>query len=219
MLNTFKRLIGKPKYNFLAKEFKDRSFKLLDIGGGSGDSATEIMSFLPNCQYYCIDMVDTKIYKTNELGNTIQYWQKNLELLEFDDVPDDFFDAINMTHIIEHLKNGDTVIEHMTRKMKRGGFIYIEYPGFNSTKLPSMPGTLNFFDDNTHVRIYSLSELYNVLMKVNCLPLSGGYRRNLIRLIFIPLLLPYKLVKTPHRIGYEFWDLLGFANYVWARKR
>lgn len=31
-----------------------------------------------------------------------------------------------------------------------------EWPRINSTKFPSKKGTLNFFDDETHVRIYSL---------------------------------------------------------------
>ncbi|NBV95614.1 MAG: methyltransferase domain-containing protein, partial [Actinobacteria bacterium] len=72
--------------------------------------------------------------------------------------PDNYFDGIWMVHVIEHLHNGDAVIQHLLPKLKSGGFLYIEYPGQKSTTLPSMHGTLNFKDDPTHVRVYSVNE-------------------------------------------------------------
>ncbi len=192
---------------------------MLDIGGGSGDSGLEVSTFFPNCQYFCIDMIEEASYFQKAKMTTQKYWKKDLQLLEFDDIPDDYFDAFSITHVIEHLRNGDIVLERILPKIKKGGVIYIEYPNFWSTKLPSLPGTLNFFDDETHVRLYTLPEIYNVLIKCGCIPESGGTRRNWYRLLCFPVLAPYKLFKTPEYIAYEFWDLLGFADYVFARKK
>lgn len=217
--NSIKLIIGKPKYHFLKKEFKGKPFRLLDIGGGGGDSSIEISELFPACEYNCLDIIEPEVYKLREAGNTKKYWQKDLQLLDFTDIPDNFFDVLVLTHIIEHLINGDTVIKKMIPKLKLGGTIYIEYPGIGSTRLPSMPGSLNFFDDKTHVRIYSVHEIFNTLLQAGCEPESGGIRRNWARIAFFPLLVPYKLIKSPDRIGYEFWDLCGFAEYVWARKK
>jgi ubiquinone/menaquinone biosynthesis C-methylase UbiE len=217
--NSFKRIIGKPKYHFLKREFNSRPFRLLDIGGGSGDSSVEVKELFPNCEYNCLDIVEPEQYRQREAGNTKRYWQKDLQLLDYSDIPDDYFDVLVLTHIIEHLTNADAVIENMIPKLKSGGTIYIEYPGLGSTRLPSMPGSLNFFDDKTHVRIYSVHELYNVLLRAGCEPEAGGIRRNWARIMLFPLLLPYKLLKRTKTIGYEFWDVCGFAEYVWARKK
>ena len=81
------------------------------------------------------------------------FYEMDLTLLKFDALPDSFFDAIWMVHVIEHLRNGDEVLKNLIPKLKPGGHLYIEYPGIKSTKLPSMHGSLNFKDVCTHVRL------------------------------------------------------------------
>src|SRR5690606_34531212 len=105
-----------------------------------------------------------------------QFFQIDLTTLQFDQIPDNHYDAIMMAHVIEHLPNGTEVIAQLIPKLKKGGLIYIEYPGLRSTKLPSKKGTLNFYDDDTHCRIYTQVELYNLIMQNDCQPLRGGYR-------------------------------------------
>ena len=79
-----------------------------------------------------------------------------------------------------------------------------------------MKGTLQFCDDTTHVRIYDLKEVSNILLDNDCRILRGGTRRDLIRILFSPLFLARGLLTG--RPGSTFWDLLGFAEYVLARK-
>jgi hypothetical protein len=124
-----------------------------------------------------------------------------------------------MTHIIEHLFNGDEVIKKLLPKLKQGGYIYIEYPGQKSTKLPSMKGTLNFYDDSSHVRIYSVKELSQLLKNNNCTILSSGTRRNWIFILATPFRIAGNLFKGKKPEGNMFWDLLGFAEYVFAQKK
>ena len=123
-----------------------------------------------------------------------------------------------MAHIIEHLINGDEVIQHLIPKLKSGGKIYIEYPGMKSTKLPSMNGTLNFYDDDTHVRVYSVQEIKNVLLN-SCDIIGSGTRRNLAFLIAMPFKVVWNLIRFKKPSGDMFWDLLGFAEFVYVQKR
>lgn len=211
-----KLLIGQPKYRYLKKEFGPNGFSLLDVGGG--EAVQEVKGFFPDCAYYCIDQCRTSRFEQLDAGFTRQFWAKDLTQLAFDDIPDGFFDAITMTHVIEHLPNGDHVLRRLLPKLKKGGVIYIEYPGRRSTRLPSAPGTLNFHDDPTHCRIYDLPEIEAVLAQERFQLVRSGVRRTWARILLMPLLVPYKLIKSRESIGYEFWDLLGFAEFAFARK-
>jgi hypothetical protein len=148
-----------------------------------------------------------------------KYYQMDLTTLDFSDIPNNFFHVLFCSHVIEHLVNGDQVIEALVPKLKKGGIIYIEFPSLWSTKLPSKKGTLNFFDDPTHCRLYSLMEIYNLLLKNNFIILKGGTRRNLVNI----LLIPYNIVKSKKGKGFVagsvFWDLSGFCQYVFAEKK
>ncbi len=104
---------------------------------------------------------------------TLQSWIFNI-------IPDEYFDGIWIVHVIEHLHNGDKVLENLIGKLKVGGFFYVEYPGIKSTKLPSMYGTLNFYDDLSHVRIYSVRELKDLFERKSCKFIEGRYQKEFI---------------------------------------
>ena len=81
-----------------------------------------------------------------------------------------------------------------------------------------MKGTLNFYDDKTHVRLYSVKELREVYLAGNCTVLSSGIRRNWYYIIFTPFRAISSLVRKGYVEGNVFWDILGFAEYLWVRK-
>ncbi len=199
---------------FLLRKFDENdNFKILDVGCGK-TSGRIIKSYFPQCRYYAIDK-DPEI-EIDDISE--KYFQMNLNYIEFDFIPENFFDVILMNHVIEHLTNGDQVIERLLIKLKKRGILYIEFPSFWSTKLPSKKGTLNFFDDPTHCRLYSLMEVYNLLIKNDFKILKGGTRKSLINI----LLTPYNIIRSKRTKGYVagsvFWDLLGFCNFVLAEK-
>lgn len=172
----------------------------------------------PNCEYYGLDKTKDYNYDETDFSLMKEFYELDLAELNFDIMPDDFFDVIVMSHIIEHLINGNLVIELLIPKLKKGGLFYLEYPCFRSTKLPKMKGCLNFFDDPTHLRIYNLREIYNLLLSKGVFPIKSGTRRNLVRIILNPFLIPIRIIKYGHLLGSDFWDLFGFAEYVIARK-
>lgn len=81
-----------------------------------------------------------------------------------------------------------------------------------------MRGTLNFFDDKTHYRIYSLIQIIDLFVKDGFRPLRWGIRKDLWRIIFLPLLAIHSKFKYGYVSGGMFWDLFGFAEFVFARK-
>ena len=152
------------KYRYLNKLFKQGEFVLLDIGAGN-HSASKTKKWFPNCEYHGLDLNKNYNNDENDFKLMQSFYELNLEDLNLDSVPNAHFDFIMMAHVIEHLKNGEEVLVKLLAKLKPGGYLYVEYPGIRSTRLPRMKGTLNFFDDETHVRVYSLTELYNLFLK------------------------------------------------------
>ena len=206
------------KFKYLRRSFGNQPFKLLDIGAGN-NSASKICSVFPACEYHGLDQ--DKTYNNSEADFKIMkaFYEVDLTKLDFSMIPDSYFDGIWMTHVIEHLPNGDEVVAGLIPKLKAGGFFYIEYPGKKSTTLPSMYGTLNFYDDNSHVRIYSVGELSEVYQPAGCTVIASGTRRNWYYIAAMPLLMLNSLLRKGRLEGMNFWDLLGFAEFLYVRKK
>ncbi|MFN5920593.1 MAG: class I SAM-dependent methyltransferase [Bacteroidota bacterium] len=204
------------KFKYLRSKFRNKSFVLLDVGAGS-NSPTTTKKFFPKCEYHGIDRGN---YRNSDADFKAMdaYYEMDLTELKFDQIPNDFFDVIIMSHVIEHLHNGDQVIQGLIPKLKKGGYIYIEYPGLRSTKLPSMRNTLNFYDDPTHVRLYTVKEVSQILQQSGCSILHSGTRRYWPFIVLLPLTLVSETLKHGFVPGGVFWDLLGFAEYVFAQK-
>lgn len=206
------------KFLYLKKAFGDRPFTLLDIGSGN-HSASKTLRVFPNCTYHGVDLVKAFNNDERDYAAMAAFYQMDLTRLDFAVIPDNYFDAINMVHVIEHLFNGDEVIKGLLPKLKSGGYLYVEYPGQKSTTLPSMEGTLNFKDDDTHVRIYTVAELTKLFTENNCMVLKSGIRRNGWFMMAMPFRIMGRWLQGKKLIGNIFWDVLGFAEFVWVRKR
>lgn len=206
------------KFIYIKKTFANRPFRLLDIGTGN-HSATKTKMVFPQCEYHGVDM--SKDYNNSEEDFSLMhsFYEMDLTRLEFASIPEKYFDVIIMAHVIEHLHNGDEVIKGILQKLKSGRYMYIEYPGVKSTKLPSMYGTLNFYDDPTHVRLYSIKELSELFVSNNCKVLKSGIRRNPWFIMAMPFRLLAYLIKRKKINANVFWDVLGFAEYLWVQKK
>jgi SAM-dependent methyltransferase len=219
MLDAVKRWLRRqnPKFNFLHRSFNNKPFRLLDIGTGN-HSATKTITLFPACEYYGLDI--SKDYNNDpaDFARMKDFYEMDLTLLDFSRLPDNFFDAILVVHVIEHLHNGDEVLAGLIKKLRPGGSMYVEYPGAKSKKLPSMKGTLNFHDDASHVRLYSVDELKTLFTANDCSIVSAGTRRSWFYTAVTPLRIPLRWVRGKAVTGNVFWDLLGFAEYVWLRR-
>lgn len=220
MIDFIKRQVSllNYKFSFIKKSFGNKQFKLLDIGAGN-HSASKTKFIFPNCRYFGVDLDKNYNNDQKDFEAAEMFYELNLTSLNYTPIPDNSFDFIRMTHVIEHLSNGDEVIINLLPKLKEKGFLYLEYPGQKSTKLPSMYGTLNFYDDPTHVRIYSIAELNKIFEQYNCIVLKSGIRRNIWNILAMPVRMIVSLFTIGKLQGNIFWDLLGFAEYMYVQKK
>jgi trans-aconitate methyltransferase len=207
-----------PPFSVLRREFGDRPFRLLDIGCGN-HQPTKTKRYFPNSVYYGVDIRPDYNNSEADMQAMERFWQIDLTELDFSAIPDAFFDAMVMNHVIEHLLNGDQVLAGLVPKLKAGGIVYVEFPGPRSLHLPSMPGTLNFNDDESHVRLFTASEVTRVLEDNGCRVLASGTRRVWPRVIATPVVMAYHRLRRGTFLGGALWDATGFAEYATARRR
>ncbi len=193
----------------------NKSFSLLDIGCWKF-SPLEFKKSFPGCQYYGLDMqpVDEASRQLMEY-----FYLIDLSNDKLDEIPDNFFDIIVLSHVIEHLHNGQEIIKRLLNKVTPGGLIYIEYPSVRSLSLPSRPDTLNFCDDETHVSLYSLKELGNLFLNSGFKVIKAGPRRDIYRIITMPSTIIWQLLRYRTFYSYILWDTMSFAEYILARKK
>ncbi len=210
----FRRIIGYRlinKFRYIWKELNNKEFNLLDIGCGNHSPQITKLYF-PKVNYYGVDITS---YNNDELDFKVmkQFYHKDLEKDSIDDIPNNFFDVIIVSHVIEHLSNGLEVIDKLAKKIKTNGYIYIEFPSLKSLSLHSMKGTLHFCDDNSHKKLYSLIDICNILLSNEFKIIKAGTRRNIWRIILTPI----QLLRHPFKGG-TYWDLFGFAEFCIAKK-
>ena len=219
-----KRFVGLPfKFIYLNKlAFSKEEFLFLDVGCGN-HSCSATKNIFPNCKYYGLDLNKDYNNDESEFKRMSGFFEANLESSDLSEIPDGMFDYINLSHVIEHIKNYEAMLVRLVSKLKKGGCIYLEYPAFRSTKLPHvtkrMAGSLNFFDDATHVHLHSNRDLANILLKLDTKIVKMGTRRSTMEILAIPIKVLDSLIKGVKIRGGFFWSFFGFADYIIAEKR
>src|SRR6185503_509626 len=144
-----------PHYFSIDKIYGQDRFKLLDVGCGV-TSVHIFKNFFPKIEYHGIDYNNPGI-REMQIGLMDRYYECDLNAMNFSEIPDHYFDCIVLSHVLEHLDRPIDVLNGIINKLKKNGYIYIEYPSkksvhiISSSKLPFVSGTLNFYDDKTHV--------------------------------------------------------------------
>jgi SAM-dependent methyltransferase len=208
------------RFNYFYSKYKNKSITILDVGCGN-ESPSVTKKYFPNCFYHG---VDREIYNNtpDDMSLIDKYYELDLELSYLDEIPDNYYDLIFMAHVIEHIDNGLDVVDRLSKKLKPGGHLYIEYPSLKSLRLPSADGSLHFCDDGTHKKLYSMLDLSNRLMGSACTIIVGKTRRSLIRILLCPIGLLfnvfYFLIKRRLHC-WLLWDLFGFSEFIIAKKK
>lgn len=194
--------------------------RVLDIGCGRGKNALEIRQLHPSLEYHGVDLLEA-----SEVPSFIQYQRVDLEraVLPF---PDEHFDAILVVHVLEHLHHPLALGAEIRRVLRVGGRVYLESPNWISLFLPSLRvgrdgiGTINFYDDHTHVKPWSKQGLHEFLQRTCRLQTERvGTVVNWLRLPFDPFVLLYGFM-TRNRgiVSSALWNMTGWRIYGAARK-
>jgi SAM-dependent methyltransferase len=222
LLLTFKRFIQPTKFKYIRKFFDiNKSLKVLDVGCGYG-SETLTRRWLKVNTYHGIDK---QIYNgdVESYRNIDKFFLLDLEVDSFEEIPDAYYDLIIVSHVIEHIINAQTVLHNLSAKLSIGGVMYIETPSEYTLRYPSAIGFLSFYDDPTHVKHYSKSEIDIVLVGSYLRLRKSQIRRDYFRIVFlspvaIMLNLIYFLPVKRKICSYGLWDLLGVAR-IWIAQK
>jgi SAM-dependent methyltransferase len=136
--------------------------------------------------------------------------------------PDDSFDLVVASHIIEHLRDPIKFCSDLIRITKPGGSLYIEAPSERSVMLPGMPFdhdrfcSLSFYDDPTHQsRPWSPQAFHRLFRYLGCVPLKTGYHTSLrVRLMFPLLFLGAYVLQNARLLEFCIWRGVGWCSYA-----
>lgn len=198
------------------RRLRTRAFTLLDVGCGN-HSAAVTKRWFPRCRYHGVDR-EAYNNSAEDFALMEKFYPLDLEHSGLAEIPDAAFDVIICAHVVEHLRGGLAMLTRLCAKLRPGGEIYIEFPGIRSLRLPSARGTLQFCDDQSHVRLYCIAEVANVLLQQGLVVRRAGVRRNWARAALSPLLALASIIRNGSLSAGAVWDLLGFADFVWAAK-
>lgn len=208
---------SKNKLSFLASLSVKSS--ILDVGCGSILNAVDAKNILPNSNYTGIDVTDynSKSPFFNKIDKYI-ISNKNNFSKKISSLDDNYFDAVISCHNLEHCNYRLDVLKYMCKKIKKGGSIFLSFPSEKSVAFPSRNGTLNYFDDNTHLDlppdpIKIIHDLKKYGFEITFY--SREYKPLFLYLFgfFINIFSMYR-----NKVMLGTWEYYGFETIIHARK-
>ena len=188
--------------------------RILDLGCG-GHSPRYFKTQFPHCKYTGVDHA-TYRNTLDDLSLADAYFEVNLDDSDLSFLPNKSYDLVVLSHVLEHLRNGRELLTCAASKVDVGGFVYVSHPHSDSVNFPHRADTLNFYDDVTHISIWSPNEARYILSEMGFEIIESG-RTRLARNL---LMMPIKAAISPFLGGVTgpmLWDLYGFEEFVIAR--
>lgn len=194
---------------------------ILELGCGSGDNYGFLQQLFATAEFHGVDILPKSKVVPQIIYNQVDLNHGKLPY------PDQTFDAILLTHVIEHLKNPFDVAEEIHRVLKPNGLIYVEAPNWTSLLVPSFGlwreqhGPFNFFDDHTHVRPWTKHSLFEFLYSACHLEVERvATVRNWLRIPWdIGKFFYGLLTRNRLKVINAFWNLYGWCIYAVGRKK
>ena len=137
-------------------KFKYYKIKYLDFGCGNSKHLIYIRSQYPKWELYGYDKSE---FSRNNLK------KNNFNLIDnFGNIPDNFFDIINLSSVIEHLEHPTEDIKLLKKKIKKEGVIIIKTPNWKSFgRIIFRKNWINY-DIPRHIYIFSSKNLKKFLI-------------------------------------------------------
>lgn len=200
------------RYSFL-RQLNPRA-RLLDVGCGN-DSPSQIRRVLPLCDYTGVDIVDDDRYKNSENENYIIADPEKFDIAIAK--AGRSFDAVISSHNLEHCNDRYKTLSAMLGSVVFGGQIFICFPSEKSVEFPNRGGTLNYYDDPTHVgEPPNFSEVTGRII-------DSGFDIEFAAPQFRPFVdrvrgfLNEPKSRKQNRLMAGTWAYYGFESIIWAR--
>jgi len=110
----------KPAHQMLLKQLKDTDRKILDVGCGTGNFASQVIKFI-GAEVWGLDLSEGMLSRCPK-HERLHFVLGDSENLPF---PENTFDAITCTHSFHHYPNQLQAIAEMFRVLRPGGRVHI----------------------------------------------------------------------------------------------
>ena len=190
--------------------------RVLDVGCGN-NSPYVFKTLRPDIRYIGLDIADY-----NQGSDPCEYADEYLLA-----TPEGFaekifampaaFDAVVSSHNIEHCNDPDGVLAAMLRSVKPGGRIFLAFPCEESVHFPSRRGTLNFFDDPTHLAVPQYAGILRRIYEED-FTVEVAVKRYRPVYHFLRGAVAEPLSALRKRVMYGTWALYGFETIIWAAR-
>ena len=127
------------------------------------------------------------------------------------------FDAVVSSHNIEHCNDPANVLTAILHTVKPGGRIFLAFPCEESVHFPSRRGTLNFFDDPTHLVLPTYASILRKIEEED-FAIDVAVKRYRPVYHFLRGALVEPLSALQRRVMYGTWALYGFETIIWATR-
>jgi len=197
----------------------NKPLRILDIGCGNS-SPTITKKWLGEVEYHGLDIQEYE--NTPEDQKAIdKFILVSSEDTEYSAVENEFYDVIIMNHVIEHMNLPYLRLENLLTKLKSGGIVWLAFPSVKSAGLPTADGTLNFFDDETHIYFPSIYDVVNTLLLSGVKVKYAGSSYDLLRYVIGLVLLPWAAIKKliTGKLCKGLWFVFGFETIVYGIKK
>ncbi len=187
----------------------------MDVGCGNG-SPQLVKAILKNVQYTGIDIAfeNTSVAKdgVNLVRTDSANFARTLESVSNGEK----FDVVLSSHNLEHCVERERVLQSMLKAVAPEGKIYISFPSEKSIDFPSRQGTLNYYDDSTHLNVPpDYNSVLNLLGRSGFQVLFSSCQYRPLFLSILGFFLE-PLSKRKGKIAPGTWEYYGFESVIWA---
>lgn len=138
--------------------------KLLDVGCGSGDFLATMRGL--GWDVHGVEPDSTAATIARERHN-LKVFDGTLHAAEF---PDDAFDAVTLSHVIEHVHDVDDLLAECRRVLKPGGRLVVLTPNVESLGHRLLGDSWRGLEPPRHLHIFSSRSLANCIQRAGLQP-------------------------------------------------
>lgn len=186
---------------------------LLDLGSSDGETLRHMAELRPDIRFTAADIhpQDSSCYPSGSAVVSLDVTKDSFPWLESS------FDAVSCFQLVEHLTDIDHLLKEACRVLKPRSCLLIETPQPWTIDLPAMKGafTYNFYDDPTHIRVWTAEEIALRAAQSGFHVVKSGVSRNILFALSWPLyaLMPFSRKKMTAKIHW-----MGWSGYVLLMK-
>lgn len=127
------------------------------------------------------------------------------------------FDAVVSSHNLEHCSDPESVVTAMARALRVGGRIFLAFPAAATVEFPSREGTLNFYDDSTHIQPPDYRTVL-ALLEAEGIGIDFAAERYRPPAWVVAGIVSEPLSRMRRRVMRGTWALYGFETVIWGSR-